>query len=98
MQNDFDRRQLNQMRNLIDLLQKRQIGISKFVSDQWALVEMLQSIDKRWKDEYFSLVNVIEDIYSTALDREKEQMDPTDVQSIEDTLKKMLISLETQSG
>lgn len=97
MVNDFDRRQLNQMRNLIDLLEKRQVGVSKFVSDQWALVEMLQSIDKKWKDEYFSLVNVIEDIYAAALDRGQQQMDPSDAKTIEDTLKKMVVSLESQS-
>ncbi len=97
MVNDFDRRQLNQMRNLIDLLQKRQVGISKFVSDQWALVEMLQSVDKKWKDDYFSLVNVIENIYATALDRGQQQMDPDDVGTIADTLKEMVVSLESQN-
>lgn len=97
MVNDFDRRQLNQMRNLIDLLQKRQVGISKFVSDQWALVEMLQFVDKKWKDDYFSLVNVIENIYATALDRGQQQMDPDDVRTIADTLKEMVVSLESQN-
>lgn len=97
MVNDFDRRQLNQMRNLIDLFQKRQIGISKFVSDQWALVEMLQSIDKKWKDEYFALVNVIEDLYANSLDRGQTQMSLADVQTIEGAVEKMLMSLDSQS-
>ncbi len=95
MVNDFDQRQLNQMRIQIELVQKRQVGISKFVSDQWALVEMLQSIEQKWKNEYFSLVNIIEDLYATSLDKGKQQIDENDVQIIDETLKKMLSLLES---
>lgn len=88
MINDFDYRQIKQMKSLIVRLQNNQIGYSKFVSDQWTLVEYLQSIDQKWKAEYFSLISIIEDVFSTALDRNKEKLDQNDTETIEETLKK----------
>ncbi|WP_331337155.1 hypothetical protein [Bdellovibrio sp.] len=96
MQSDFDRLQLSQMKSLIGLLQKRQVGISKFVSDQWSLVEMLQEIDTHWKVDYFSLVNEIEDLYAAAVDQGKKEMDQKDIQTIDKVLEKMLILIESQ--
>lgn len=94
MESEFDQRQLTQMKFLITRLQNRTVGVSKFVADQWALVENLKEIDPLWKDNYYQLVNVIEDLYAVALDQGHKELQPSDELVFDETLKKMLSLLD----
>jgi hypothetical protein len=91
--NEFDKRQLGQMKALIGRLREGQIPLHQFVTDQWALVDMLEGIGTKWKERYFSLVNIIEDIYATMLDSGRASFDLNESKIVEDSLNKMLVLL-----
>lgn len=98
MEHEFEQRQLQQMRNLIERLKRKEVGLSKFVTDQWAIIEMLETTDKQWKDDYLSLVNAIETIFAIALDATDGKLGPKDVKAINETLDKMISLLSIKIG
>jgi len=56
-------------------LMAKQRSISKFVADQWALLELIKLTDKHWLKAYYDLVNSIEDTYATAADQGRSLVD-----------------------
>ena len=95
MDNSLDQRQLKQMKLLIERLQSRRIAVSKFVTDQWALIEQLKNVDSAWMDEYNNHVNTIEDLYAAYADQGNSKMPEADTQTLEATLKTMVQSLDS---
>ena len=90
---DFDLRQLQQMRLLVVRVQEGQLPLHQFITDQWALLEMLESVQSDWKDAYLSEVNSIEDIYASMLEQGRKSLDSNEKKSVDRAIGEMLTLL-----
>lgn len=66
--NDYSLRQINMMQKLCDDLVARRTDPVKFVSNQWALIDLVRSDNPSFWSEYQSVVNEIETVVAIALD------------------------------
>lgn len=86
---EFELRQLRQMRQKIEEVKSRKASLSTFVSDQWAQLDMLDSVEASWKDRYRGLVNEIETIYALAAAAGSLTLEAEDLEVIDDLLTSM---------
>ena len=66
--NDYSLRQINMMQQLCDDLVAQRTDPVKFVSNQWALIDLVRSDNPSFWSEYQSVVNEIETVVAIALD------------------------------
>lgn len=95
---DFDLRQLNMMRDLIQRLLLRKLEVNKFIYDQWALLEMIQTIDQSWLDSFQSGVNDIDEILASFADQAVPKFSSAQEKEIDSILLSLLKKLEDLTG
>ncbi len=66
--NEYSLRQINMMQKLCDDLVAQHADPSKFVTNQWALIDLVQADDPSFWSQYQSVVNEIETVVAIALD------------------------------
>ncbi|HEX7672535.1 MAG TPA: hypothetical protein VF412_00120 [Bdellovibrio sp.] len=84
---DFTARQIDRMKSLCEMAILRKVDPSKFVRDQWALIDMVKATNESLWEEYRSIVNQVEITIAIALD-EKGQLEESDLLSIEQAVGK----------
>lgn len=65
---DYSMRQINMMQKLCDDLVAQRTDPVKFVSNQWALIDLVRANNPSFWNEYQSVVNEIETVIAIALD------------------------------
>lgn len=85
----YDIRQLGVMKNLISNLKEGKIGFNKFIVDHWTLLGLLKVTSKSWKDQYLEVVNELELLYASALDRGEAKLNSSDARAVDLIISKL---------
>jgi hypothetical protein len=90
---EYEERQILMLARKIDEFKNRRINLKSFISDQWSLLDLLESTDPNWIEEYRTKVNELEYILAVALDSKDTQFsheDQSKIVTIIDNLETML--------
>lgn len=87
MLSDYDKRQLNLMREQLCNFREGNLSIQGLISNVEGLINALENIDEVWIDKCRGFWWDIEQVYAVALDREKKSFDQYDSEIITKALK-----------
>lgn len=65
---EYDCRQLKKMRQQISAFEAQQLGLGPLIADLEFLLNAMESVDKRWRQQVSDQVFILEEIYADALD------------------------------
>ena len=89
LKTESDVRQLQLMKSQLVSLLERKISLDKFIRDQWALIEMLESVDAKWTELYLAGINSIEEIRS-GLGEAETSLSKADESAIDEIAERLL--------
>jgi len=91
---DYDIRQIKLMKDLTIRLLDRKVPLNKFVNDQWALLDLLETVDEAWRASFLERVNAIEIILATALDGDSLRLSSSEEKEIDSIAETIIKSLD----
>jgi len=96
MDNDYDKRQLELMLKKITLYRRDDLILLNLINDLGSLVDVLETVDDSWKEEFRNWVWDLEEIYAVALDRKQQSLDAEDSRIIVNALDKIELLIKNQ--
>jgi hypothetical protein len=90
----YDLRQLHLMLEMIELFEKDKITLDKLIANLEALVNVLQSVESAWKEEFIKEWAVLEITYACAIADNKTSLNEEEVEDIETAIESLKIIIE----
>lgn len=72
---EYDKRQVERMKQQLDRFDKEELGLSGLIGDLEFLLNAIESISQNWKENVNREIGVLEEVYAVFLDRGHEELD-----------------------
>ena len=72
---EYDRRQVERMKQQLDRFDRDELDLSGLIGDLEFLLSAIESVPQDWKKDVYKEIGVFEEVYAVFLDRGHEELD-----------------------